>query len=157
MAEKKKKSALGLIAAAAFGGAKVVGGATRDAIDAVATNVEQNPDKMSLDFGGGAPVKKRKKPIKRKAAPKRKATPKKKATTGTRRKVKSKDKKVAELEAEIKRLRGAKTPTTKKKSVRRAPKKDKPKKAEQKERTEVVTATGVYTKKNGKVTFKPFK
>ena len=154
----KKKSAFGLIAAAAFGGAKVVGGATRDAIDAVATNVEQNPDKMSLDFGGGAPVKKRKKPIKRKAAPKRKATPKKKATTGTRRKVKSKDKKVAELEAEIKRLRGTKTPTTtKKKSVRRVQKKEKPKKAEQKERTEFVTATGVYTKKNGKVTFKPYK
>lgn len=153
----KKKSGLRLIAAAAFGGAKVVGGATRDAIDAVATNVEQNPDKMSLDFGGGAPVKKRKKPVERKAAPKRKATPKKKATTGTRRKVKSKDKKVAELEAEIKRLRGAKTPTTKKKSVRRVQKKDKPKKAEQTERTEFVTATGVYTKKNGKVTFKPYK
>ena len=147
----KKKSGLRLIAAAAFGGAKVVGGATRDAIDAVATNVEQNPDKMSLDFGGGAPVKKRKKRAKKKAAPK------KKATTGTRRKVKSKDKKVAELEAEIKRLRGTKPPTTKKKSVRRAPKKDKPKKAEQKERTEFVTATGVYTKKNGKVTFKPYK
>ncbi|MCK5432527.1 MAG: hypothetical protein KAJ03_07270 [Gammaproteobacteria bacterium] len=151
MAEKKKKSALGLIAAAAFGGAKVVGGATRDAIDAVATNVEQNPNKMSLDFGGGAPVKKRKKPTKKKAAPK------KKATTGTRRKVKSKDKKVAELEAEIKRLRGAKIPTTKKKSVRRVVKKEKPKKVEPKERTEFVTATGVYTKKNGKVTFKPYK
>ena len=147
----KKKSGLRLIAAAAFGGAKVVGGATRDAIDAVATNVEQNPDKMSLDFGGGAPVKKRKKRAKKKAAPK------KKATTGTRRKVKSKDKKVAELEAEIKRLRGAKPPTTKKKSVRRVQKKEKPKKAEQKERTEFATATGVYTKKNGKVTFKPYK
>lgn len=137
----KKKSGLRLIAAAALGGAKIVGGATRDAIDAVATNVEQNPDKMSLDFGGGAPVKKRKKPAKKKAAPKRKVTPKKKATTGTRRKVKAKDK----------------PKTTKKKSVRRAPKKDKPKKAEQKERTELVTARGVYTKKNGKVTFKPFK